>query len=185
MATTIYSATASLDGFIAGPGGDMSWLSRFFDGTDGGVGHAGSGDDAAARLLSGTGALLVGNRSFVGDDPNKGTDREGAFGGEYEGPAVVLTHNPPTEDVDGVTFVADLHAAVELAAELAGDSYVSVIGAEVARQMIDEGLLDEVLIFFVPVFLGGGTRIFERPGGDEVRLTRLPGETEFWCRVER
>lgn len=31
MATTIFSATASLDGFIAGPGGDMSWLTRFFD----------------------------------------------------------------------------------------------------------------------------------------------------------
>lgn len=31
MATTIYSATASLDGYIAGPGGDMSWLTRFFD----------------------------------------------------------------------------------------------------------------------------------------------------------
>ena len=28
MATVLYSATASLDGFIAGPGGDMSWLDR-------------------------------------------------------------------------------------------------------------------------------------------------------------
>ncbi|WP_308192439.1 dihydrofolate reductase family protein [Gordonia sp. 'Campus'] len=184
---TIYSATASLDGFIAGPGGDMSWLSRFFDGpgdTDSGGSDASSGDDAAARLMSNTGALLVGKRSFVGDDPNRGTDREGAFGGEYEGPAVVLTHAPPAEDVDGVTFVSDLHAAVELAAELAGDAYVTVIGADVARQMIDEGLLDEVLIFFVPLFLGDGTRIFERAGA-EVRLTRIPGEREFWCRVER
>jgi dihydrofolate reductase len=29
MATVLYSATASLDGFIAGPGGDMSWLTRY------------------------------------------------------------------------------------------------------------------------------------------------------------
>ncbi|MEY1674847.1 MULTISPECIES: dihydrofolate reductase family protein [Gordonia] len=185
MATTTYSATASLDGFIAGPGGDMSWLTRFFDAPTGGQPTSIAADDAAARLMRGTGALLVGNRSFRGDDPNKGTDREGAFGGEYDGAAVVLTHNPPADAVEGVTFVSDLHEAVELAKEIAGEAYVTVIGAEVARQMIDHGLLDEVLVFFVPVFLGGGVRLFDRPDGDEVRLTPIPGETEYWCRVER
>lgn len=177
MATTIYSATASLDGFIAGPGGDMSWLTRFF----------GEDDDnrAARRLMEGTGSLLVGNRSFGGDDPNRGTDREGAFEGGYQGPTVVLTHNPPADAVEGVTFFTDLRGAVEEAARLAGDGYVTVIGADVARQMIDEGLLDEVLVFYVPVFLGDGVRLFDRPGGGEVRLTRIPGETEFWCRVEK
>ncbi|SDU43331.1 dihydrofolate reductase family protein [Gordonia westfalica] len=177
MATAIYSATASLDGFIAGPGGDMSLLTRFF----------GEDDDnqAARRLMEGVGSLLVGNRSFGGDDPNKGTDREGAFEGEYQGPTVVLTHNPPADAVEGVTFVTDLRGAVEEATRLAGDGYATVIGADVARQMIDEGLLDEVLVFYVPVFLGDGVRLFDRPGGGEVRLTRIPGETEFWCRVEK
>ena len=28
MGKLLYSATMSLDGFIAGPGGDMSWLAR-------------------------------------------------------------------------------------------------------------------------------------------------------------
>lgn len=181
MATTIYSAAASLDGFIAGPGGDMSWLTRFF-GEDA---PEGSDSTAALRLREGTGSLLVGNRSFRGDDPNKGTDREGAFEGEFSGPTVVLTHNPPAEPVEGVTFVSDLNRAVEEAKRLAGDGYVTVIGADVARQMIDAGLLDEVLLFHVPVFLGEGIRVFDRPGGGEVRLTRVPGETEFWCRVER
>ena len=185
MATTIFSATASLDGFIAGPGGDMSWLTRFFDVPADGQPASTAADDAAARLMRGTGALLVGNRSFRGDDPNKGTDREGAFGGEYDGPAVVLTHNPPADPVDGVTVVSDLHEAVDLAARTAGDGYVTVIGADVARQMIDHGLLDEVLVFFVPVFLGAGVRLFDRPEGGEVRLTPIPGETEYWCRVER
>ncbi|WP_055475467.1 dihydrofolate reductase family protein [Gordonia sp. HS-NH1] len=183
MATTIYSATASLDGFIAGPGGDMSWLTPFFDAPTDERTEAAA--DAASRLMRGTGALLVGNRSFGGDDPNKGTDREGAFGGEYDGDAVVLTHHPPAEAVAGVTFVSDLHDAVEAAAQIAGDAYVTVIGADVARQMIDHGLLDEVLVFFVPVFLGAGVRLFDRPDGGEVRLTPIPGETEYWCRVER
>ncbi|MCG7632584.1 MULTISPECIES: dihydrofolate reductase family protein [Gordonia] len=185
MATTIFSATASLDGFIAGPGGDMSWLTRFFDVPADGQPASTAADDAAARLMRGTGALLVGNRSFRGDDPNKGTDREGAFGGEYDGPAVVLTHNPPADPVDGVTFVSDLHEAVETATAIAGDAYITVIGADVARQMIDHGLLDEVFVFFVPVFLGAGVRLFDRPGGGEVRLTPIPGESEYWCLVER
>ena len=36
MAKLLYSATISLDGFIAGPGGDMSWLTEHFV-SDGGT----------------------------------------------------------------------------------------------------------------------------------------------------
>jgi riboflavin biosynthesis pyrimidine reductase len=90
MAKLLYSATMSLDGFIAGPGGDMSWLTEHFVG-DGGE------SATVARLLADVGALLVGHNTFGGDDPNRGTDKEGAFGGQYQGPVVVLTHpRPPT-----------------------------------------------------------------------------------------
>ncbi len=84
MATLLYSATASLDGFIAGPGGDMSWLTEHL-----------VENPTADRLLAGIGAILAGNATFGGDDPNRGTDSEGAFGGQYHGPVVVLTHRPP------------------------------------------------------------------------------------------
>ena len=75
MARLLYSATMSLDGYIAGPGGDMSWLAE----------HLGGENPTADRLLASVGALLVGNTTFGGDDPNRGTDREGAFGGAYHG----------------------------------------------------------------------------------------------------
>ena len=87
MARLIYSATASLDGFIAGPGGDMSWLTE----------HIGGENPTADRVLARTGAILVGRVTFGGDDPNAGTDAEGAFGGQYDGPVVVLTHRPPED----------------------------------------------------------------------------------------
>ena len=61
MAKLLYSATMSLDGFIAGPGGDMSWLSE----------HLGGENEAADRLLGRLGALLVGRVTYGGDDPNK------------------------------------------------------------------------------------------------------------------
>jgi dihydrofolate reductase len=153
----------------------MSWLSE----------HIGGENPTAERLLANVGAILVGNTTFGGDDPNRGTDNEGAFGGQYHGPVFVLTHRPPAEPPTGVTFVDDLHDAVAQAKEAAGDGYVNVLGAHVAAQCLDAGLLDEVLMFFVPVLLGDGVRMFHRPGGTNVRLARIPGETEHWYRVVR
>ena len=175
MATVLYSATASLDGFIAGPGGDMSWLAEYVGGEN----------STAERLLASVGALLVGNTTFGGDDPNRGTDKEGAFGGQYHGPVFVLTHRPPAERPTDVTFLDDLHDAVAQAKDAAGDGYVNILGAQVAAQCLDAGLLDEVLMFFVPVLLGDGVRMFHRPGGTNVRLAPIPGETEHWYRVVR
>lgn len=173
MAKLLYAATASLDGFIAGPSGDMSWLTE----------HLSGENPTAGRLLANVGALLVGNRTFGGDDPNRGTDKEGAFGGQYDGPVVVLCHNPPDEHHPSVTFVDDLHRAVAQAKEAAGDRYVNVLGANVARQCIEAGLLDEILMFFAPVLLGDGVRMFDHPGGTRVRLTPVPGEAAHWYKI--
>ncbi|MFI7437664.1 dihydrofolate reductase family protein [Micromonospora haikouensis] len=173
MAKLLYSATASLDGYIAGPGGDMSWLTEHLTGEN----------PTAERLLAEVGAILAGNGTFGGGDPNRGTDKEGAFGGQYHGPVFVLTHRPPAEPHPGITFVGDLPGAVAQASEAAGDKYVNVLGADVARQCVRAGLLDEVLIFFAPVLLGAGVRIFDDPGGPAVRLTPIPGETAHWYRV--
>jgi dihydrofolate reductase len=97
----------------------------------------------------------------------------------------VLTHRPPEHRPAGVEFATDLPTAVERAKALAGDRDVNILGADVAAQCLDAGLLDEVLMFFAPVLLGDGTPIFRRPGGMQVRLERLPGETEHWYRVVR
>jgi dihydrofolate reductase len=178
MAKMLYSATMSLDGFIAGPGGDMSWLTE----------HIGP-NPTVPEVIAKIGALLVGNRTFRGDDPHKGTPAEGkAFGGGWSGPQFVLTHNPPGTSEPDVTFVGDLASGVAAAKAAAGDKYVNVLGANVAHQLIDAGLLDEMLIFIAPVLLGDGVRLFDRPGGTNVKLERLslteaPGATNVWLRV--
>ena len=174
MAKLLYSATMSLDGYIAGYGGDMSWLAE----------HFGDGDATASKLLANTGALLVGNNTFGGDDPNRGTDKEGAFGGQYHGPVVVLTHRPPADPPADTTFCGDLESAVGQAKEAAGDKYVNVLGANVARQCLETGLLDEVLVLIAPVLLGDGVPLFHSPGGTNVRLTPVPGEAAHWYRVD-
>lgn len=180
MAKLLYAATMSLDGFIAGPGGDMSWLTE----------HIGP-DPTVEALIPEIGALLVGNRTFRGDDPHRGTDKEGKpFGGGWSGPQFVLTHHPPAAPVPGVTFVGDLDSAVAAAKAAAGNKYVNVLGADTARQCLDAGVLDEILTFIAPVLLGDGVRLFDRPGGTNVRLERIrlteaPHATNVWLLVVR
>jgi len=171
----LYSATMSLDGFIAGVGGDMSWLSDYLE----------AGPDVDG-LMDGIGALLVGRRTFDGDDPNAGTDAEGAFSGRWSGPSIVLTHRPAPRAVPGVTFVDDLTRGVEAAKAAAGGKYVNVLGADVARQCLASGVLDEVLVLVAPVLLGDGVRLFSHPGGTRIGLERLAERTDatsLWFRV--
>lgn len=178
----LYSATMSLDGFIAGVDGDMSWL----------TGSLASGPEID-DLTRSIGALLVGRRTFGGDDPNRGTDAEGAFSGQWHGPTFVLTHRPPTgpdnPDDPDVVFVDDLADAVRRAKAAADGRYVNVLGADVAAQCLAAGLLDEVLVLICPVLLGDGTRLFERPGGTRIRLEQrdptATGPTSLWFRVVR
>jgi dihydrofolate reductase len=136
MAKFLYSAAMSLDGFIAGPGGDMSWM----------VDYLGP-NPVVDELIPQTGAILGGNRTFGGDDPYQGQPGEGeVFGGGWDGPQFVLAHQPPAEQTPGVTFVGDIDTAIAESRAAAGDKYVNVLGASVAAQCLDAGVLDEVLV---------------------------------------
>jgi dihydrofolate reductase len=177
----LYSVTMSLDGFIAGPGGDMSWLTE----------HLGP-NPTVDGWIERIGSLLVGRRTFGGDDPYKGVeDREGKpFGGGWSGPQFVLTHRAPEAPVPDVTFVGDLAEGVAAAKAAAGDKYVNVLGASVARQCLEAGLIDELLVLIAPVMLGDGVRLLDHPGGTNVRLERLglshaPQATNLWFGVVR
>lgn len=175
MSKLLYSVSASLDGFIAGAGGDMSWLTDY-------LGPNPTVDDLIGQI----GALVVGNRTFGGDDPHRGRPSEGkAFGGGWDGPQFVLTHNVPETPVPGVTFVGDLASGVAAAKKAAGDTYVNILGADIARQCLAAEVLDEVLVFIAPVLLGDGVRLFDHPRGTNVKLERLsasqaPLATTLW-----
>ena len=163
MAKVLYSVTLSVDGFITGPDGDMQWMRPY-------LGPNPEVDDLLPRI----GSLLIGRRSHDGDDPHKGEAGEGeAFGGGWSGPAYVVTHRPPSDPEAGVTYVDDFAKALAQAKEAAGDKYVNVIGANIDQQCIEAGELDEVLLFYAPVMLGDGTRLFTHPDGRTVELERL------------
>jgi dihydrofolate reductase len=168
----------SLDGYIAGPGGDMSWLRPYLQ-----------PNPPIEQLQREIGALLVGGRTHRGDDPHRGTNQEGAFEGRWQGPVFVVTRQPSTDEGD-LHFVNDAWLGLQSAKAAAGDRYVNVLGAELARECLDLGEVDEVLTIIAPVLLGGGTPLFAHPQGRQVRLQRLdvqvlPHVTNVWHRVVR
>ena len=119
MAKLLYSVTMSVDGFIAGAGGDMSWLTRY-------LGPNPNWTSSSTRSV----ALLVGNRTFGGDDPHRGTEAEGKpFGGGWDGPQFVLTHHAPTSRYPASRSSATSTPRVAAAKAAAGDKYVNVLGA--------------------------------------------------------
>jgi dihydrofolate reductase len=179
VSKVLYSATISMDGYMAGPGGDMSWLRPYL-----------GRNPQVEALQEEIKALLVGANTFRGDDPNRGTDAEGAFGGTWTGPSFVVTHNPPSDPTPGTTFLPDVQSGLAAARAAAGDGYVNVLGADIARPCLELGELDEVLAIIAPVFLGDGTAFFHRLGGHHVALERLsvgtvPLATNIWFRVLR
>jgi dihydrofolate reductase len=92
-------------------------------------------------------------------------DAAGAWGGTnpFPGPLFVLTHrlaDQPAPEA-GFTFVSGLDDALTQAAAAAGDGDVSIGGgADVIRQALAAGRVDELVISTAPVILGGGKRLF-------------------------
>lgn len=84
---------------------------------------------------------------------------------------------------DGTTFhfvTQGIESALEQARAAAGEKDVSIGGsASVIQQYLAAGLLDELLVSVVPIFLGGGALPFDnlgepKPGFDRCRLSRRP-----------
>lgn len=129
----------------------------------------------------------MGGRTFRPASSAEGS----VYGGAWDGPQYVLTHDAPENAPEGFTFVGgDITAAVETVKAAAGDGYVALLGATVARTCLDAGLLDEILVHVAPVLLGDGVRMFTRTGGpvvlERTHATPSPkGVTDLWFRVPR
>jgi dihydrofolate reductase len=215
MAQLFLDISVSLDGFVAGPnptleqplgegGNDLhewafrlaSWRKRH--GLDGGVTDA--DDEVMRESIGRTGAVVMGRRMFSGgagpweDDPNA----DGWWGDDppFHVPVFVVTHHPrETVTKQGgttYTFVTEgIEAALKRARSVAGDKDAVVYGgADVIQQSLATGLLDEFDIHVVPIFLGGGVRLFDRVGLGQTTLDRItvvdsPSVTHLRFRVVR
>ena len=129
-------------------------------------------DEATETVIRTTGAILAGRRSYnVGRKAERRETSE-PFGGRWTGPQFIITHDPPDDEEDPtITFLSgDIRDAVATALEAAEGKNLLVLGANVARQCLDEGLVDEILIQLMPVLLGDGVRLFGDPGSRRIDL---------------
>jgi dihydrofolate reductase len=169
MGKLLWHTMMSLDGFIAGPNDDMQWVFGVDDG----------GHETVSEVVRSTGALLVGRRTQDVEDRLQ----PGFYSGAFRGPFFVLRHDPPSEPpiVKGITgrfLDGEIEEAVTIAKEAAGGADVVVLGANVARQCLEAGLLDEIIVHVAPVLLGDGVRLFERPGVAPMKLQPISSRTE-------
>ena len=148
MGKVIAAITTSVDGYIVGPQ----------DGPEHGLGIGGE------RLHY----WVMGGPWTDADD---GHDAAGAWGGTnpFAGTLIVLTHR--TEDQPdpstGFLFIDGFDAALLKARELAGDGGISLGGgADLIRQGLAAGVVDELAISTAPLVLGSGKRLFEGFGQD-------------------
>lgn len=164
MGKVCWHCTMSLDGFVAGRGHSMDWMEGLQ-----------IRPGVVAEHMATTGAVLGGRRGWdaIVDDVRP-------YGGAWKGPIFVLTHHP--EDAlpaDDVTFLnCDLTEAISTCLRAANGKNVEILSADIARQAIHRGLLDEIAVHIAPVLLGDGVRFYEAPGGEPVRWRRVEGNTE-------
>jgi dihydrofolate reductase len=122
-----------------------------------------------------TGAMLAGWRTYEVGKRDVGKASGAPYGGAWSGPIFVLTHHPPSPLEDpSITFVSgDIRAAVAQGLAAAGGTNLELLGANVVKQCIEAGLLDEIIVHIAPILVGDGLRLFERPNGEPVRLERV------------
>ena len=141
----------SLDGFIAGPDDDLSWL----PGAEGNDDEDGIEDSGYGGFIRQVGALLMGRRTH---------DVVASFDGRWpygERPVLVATHRPLESKSDTVRAVSgDIGSLVSQAKEAAGDADVYLDGGGMIRQGLDAGLVDELTVTVVPIVLGRGVPLF-------------------------
>jgi dihydrofolate reductase len=144
-----------------------------------------------AAAVDGLGAVIAGRRTYDTSLPWWGADGPS---GPARRPVFVVTHEAPQQRPEhGVYhFVADgIDIALAQAQTAAGDKDVAVMGgADIGRQYLDAGRLDEMEIHLVPVLLGGGTRMFaDLPDGhvqlESVDVLPTPAATHLRYRIIR
>jgi dihydrofolate reductase len=201
----------SLDGYVAGPeqstenplgiGGERlhDWvveLAVWRNAHGMADGKVNASTAVLEESLANVGAAVMG-RNMFGGGPGPWDDQPwpGWWGEEppYHYPVFVLTHHarePLTLSDTTFTFVTDgIESAVEQARKAAGDRDVHVPGgADIVRQCLGAGLLDELELHVSPLLLGAGERpldgVGERVRLEQVRAVEAPGVTHLKYRVD-
>jgi dihydrofolate reductase len=159
MKTQYYTAT-SIDGFIADANNSLDWLFQFGSDPD----DVEGGAPGYAGFIAQVGALAMGSTTYEWilnhEDLLAHPDRW-----PYTQPTWVFSSRSlPRVDGADLRFVSGDVAAVhaEMTAASGGQNVWLVGGGDLVGQFHDQGLLDEIILTVMPVFLGGGAPLLPR-----------------------
>ncbi|HEU0022007.1 MAG TPA: dihydrofolate reductase family protein [Dehalococcoidia bacterium] len=147
MKVTLYIA-ASVDGFIAGPDGEIDWLSM--------VDRPGE-DYGYHQFYDTVDALVMGRKTYE----LPAGEAEWPYPGK---PSYVMTRQNLKTDRDDVTFVSGPVETVVTGWRHQGIQHVWLVGGgELIRTFLAQRLIDEHIISIIPVILGAGIPLFPPP----------------------
>jgi dihydrofolate reductase len=176
MGIIFSSFTMSLDGFIAYPDDSVGGLFDWYNNGDVEIRPAGypitfrmsAASAAWWRQNETEGVFVCGRRIF---------DHANGWGGRppNDSPTFVVTHRPPPENWPPVpdapfTFVGDLESALTRARTVADGKDINVAGANITQQCLNLGVLDEIRVDLVPMFMGRGVRYFDNIENEKIQL---------------
>ena len=143
MRNVILFIATSLDGYIAGPAGEIDWL--FAD-----------QDYGYTEFLANVDTVLMGRKTYdvslsFGEYPYRGTR------------GFVWSRTRSGQDAN-VTFVSkDVGPFVSALKQETGRNIWLVGGAELVAECVRHDLIDEFMIFVHPIILGNGIPLFQAP----------------------
>jgi len=119
-------------------------------------------NDLIENIFNRIGANIMGKKMFIEGEANWPEESP------FHCPVYVLTHQKrePWERPGGTTFYFvndDIRTVLEKAKKDAGNKDVRISGgADVIRQYLNAGLVDEISLHVAPIMIGKGVRLFEK-----------------------
>lgn len=165
MRKIILFIATSLDGFIAGPNGEIDWL---FD----------DGDYGYSHFYDSIDTTLMGNETYkqvltFGDFPYKEKEN------------FVFTRNEKLNDNQFNKYIsADISGFVKNLKNKKGKDIWLIGGGQINSIILNEDLIDEMIISIHPVLLGNGIPIFSKNAKQKTfRLTNYKQYTSGLTQV--
>ncbi|AKB38851.1 Dihydrofolate reductase [Methanosarcina siciliae C2J] len=152
----------SLDGFIARENGSIDWLAEYENSPETDYGYS--------EFFSSIGTVLMGRKTY---------EQVLGFGlwpyGEKK-TYVFTRQNEPLRRERNIKFVSeDVGKFVRRLKENTDEDIWLVGGSQLIRAFLEEDLVQDLIVFVVPVILGSGIPLFDRIG-KEVRLRMIDTE---------
>jgi len=158
MRKVVLFIATSLDGLIAGPDGDIGWLSL--------VEKAGE-DYGYSAFIDTVDTVVMGRKTY---------DKVLGFGIPFphRDRECFIISRQPRKSEGNLHFAPDPVALVRTLKEKPGKNIFIDGGAQLVQELMRHRLIDVYILSIIPVFLGRGVRLFdgERPG-ENLRLERV------------